>query len=228
MRTAGMAALMLCGLLGGHLPMGDVEPEDIDGPPPPPGPPPGPPIDPHCSRKGCGNFGRWQPVLMLGSYDWAGQVPCELHMAVCDQHRAGFDTYCDGDGWRVICEAFAAQLGRGKRGPRRHLSGVEHVAVAPRFAPFSMEDVPVHSPSEWVSAVRSMADIMAPPVAVQWCLTHLRAEHVLGADGFQPAFCDEHRGSTLREWAWAAGVDLEGFVLVADAVDAGRLAGGTA
>lgn len=219
-----LSLLMLSMAVG----MGGVPVEvDGDGPSPEPSGPTPPPIDPHCSRKGCGKFGRWQPVLMLGSYDLAGQVPCELHMAVCDDHRAGFDTYCDGDGWRVICEAFAAQLGKGKRGLRRHLSGVDHVAVPPQFAPFMLDGQRIDRPSDWVDVVhiREIAEGIghSPDFVRRAIMAYSRAELAVGADGFKPEFSDLHEdqareGATLCEWAWDTGVDLEGIMLVADAM----------
>ena len=230
-----MYMLMSAALLGGAG-------LDVDAPPPqdPPLPPPEPDdptaalvqkIAPYCGRVGCQKFARWRPVLMLGGYEWHGQLPVELSLGVCPEHQGTLDQYMDDDSWRIVTGEFCRQLeaaGTRSKGPKRHLSGVAHVALAPRWGSFHLDDpavcpgvLPLTAPSDWVRVLdltrtaRGHAETLA-----EVALVLLGCARTQDDKAPQPVFAThgDGTGTTLAEWAWQAGTDLEGIALVGEAV----------
>ncbi len=187
-------------------------------------------VPPWCARTGCRGFARWQPVVMLGGYDWQGHVPCELSLGVCDDHRGSLADYADAEGWRVLGEALVARAAGQRtrvRAPARHLSTVEHVPLPPRWVPLAVRGpvpgdpgqdvVELHQPSDWCKRVAQamQASGLGAREAVAVLLAGLA---MLPRDGdARPVFAAGGTGPTLGECAWRAGVDLEGIALVADA-----------
>lgn len=237
----GVGLLLLMAAMG----MGGVA---VDDPPPldPVPPPPDPDdvlrqIGPHCAKQGCRKFARWRPVVLLGGFDWQGQLPVELAFGVCQEHQGTLEDYLDTEGWGIVVAEFRRQVaarGTRVRDPKRHLSGVAHVVLAPRWASFRLQapsvlgeggaPLPLTAPSDWVQVLELMrtargnAETLAE--VAQVLLHHARTDTTEADAPLFSTFTEA--GPTLAEWAWTAGTDLEGIALVAEAMLARAVRGG--
>lgn len=241
-----MISMMLLSLV-----IGVQDSEIPDLPPPPPKEPPlvddhglqvVQAISPHCSKEGCTEFARWRPVLLLGGYDWEGKIPVELAMGVCTTHQGKLENYFDKAGWDAILVEFRKNVqatGKKIRDPKRHLSSVEHLALAPRWANFALDTsaiMKLFAPDD-APKIEQVQPVLNMDSASSWVqmLEGLRAARniegenivqianvimgLVGAENVEvPLFAMKGFGRPMQEWAWEAGVDLVGLAMIGEAV----------